>query len=120
HIGRGNRLFEQQEQPLWMRFSDRGGIRYAVNRDHPLVNAFLNILTPDNAAALEEVISVIERSVPLEAIYADYSSTPQLFEETEEINYEGLKGKLEHFYMLIASSGVVDKDSFTRMILGLR
>lgn len=120
HTGRGNRLFEQQEQPLWIRFSDRGGIRYAVNRDHPLVNTFLNTLAPDSALALEDIISVIESSIPLEAIYADYSSTPQSFEETEEITYEELKGKLEHFCMLLASSGAVDKDSFTRMILGLK
>lgn len=120
HTGRGNRLFEQQEQPLWIRFSDRGGIRYAVNRDHPLVNTFLNTLDSDSAAALDDIVSVIERSIPLEAIYADYSSTPQSFEETEEATQEDLRDKLAQFYILLTSSGLVDKDSFTRMILGLK
>jgi len=120
HTGRGNRLFEEQEQPLWIRFSDRGGIRYAVNRDHPLVNAIQDRLDPEIAIAFENILSVIERSMPLEAIYADYSSTPQSFEEKEEVAYEELKDKLEHFYMLLASSGSTDKESFARMILGLK
>ena len=38
YVGRGNRLLEDQEQPLWLRYSDRAGIRYALNRDHPLVS----------------------------------------------------------------------------------
>lgn len=120
HMGRGNRLFEQQEQPLWIRFSDRGGIRYTVNRDHPLVNAFLNTLGSDSATALEDIITVIERSIPLEAIYADYSSTPQSFETITETTYEDIQDKLTHFYMLLTSSGSIDKNNFTRMILGLK
>lgn len=120
YTGRGNRLFEEQEQPLWIRFSDRGGTRYAVNRDHPLVNAFLNTLGSDSAAALDDIVSVIERSIPLEAIYADYSSAPQSFEEMEEPTYEDLRDKLAHFYMLLTSSDSIDRSSFTRMILGLK
>lgn len=120
HTGRGNRLFEEQEQPLWIRFSDRSGIRYAVNRDHPLVNTVQNRLDADSAIVFENILSVIERSIPLEAIYADYSSTPQSFEEKEELTYEELKDKLEHFYMLLTSSGATDKESFARMILGLK
>jgi hypothetical protein len=84
------------------------------------VNAFLNTLNSDSAEALDDIVSVLERSIPLEAIYADYSSTPQSFEETEEATHEDLRDKLAHFYMLLTSSGSVDKDSFTRMILGLK
>jgi hypothetical protein len=84
------------------------------------VDIILNRLDSDNAKTLEDIITVVERSIPLEAIYADYSSTPQSFEETEEISYEELKDRLEHLYMLIASSGPADKENFTRMILGLK
>src|SRR5690606_2782145 len=53
HTGRGNRLFDQQEHPLWVRYSDRTGIRYGVNRDHPLVNTIENKLDPDSRKAFE-------------------------------------------------------------------
>lgn len=120
HTGRGNRLFEEQAQPLWVRFSDRGGIRYAVNRDHPLVRTLQNRIDPQMSGIFENILSVVERSMPLEAIYADYASTPQSFDEKEEIPYEELKNKLEHFYILLISSGPCDKESFARMILGLK
>lgn len=120
HIGRGNRLFEKHEKPLWIRFSDRDGIRYAVNRDHPLVATIQNKLDPDSATVFDSILSVIERAIPLEAIYADYSSAPQSFEEKEAVAYEELKEKLEQFYMLLASSDSIDKEGFARMMLGMK
>lgn len=120
HAGRGNRLFEEQEQPLWVRYSDRTGIRYALNRDHPLVETIENRLDDDSRKAFEDVLLVMERSVPLEAIYADYSSSPQSFEEKAEISHEELKEKLENLYMLVSSSGSQDKESFVRMVSGLK
>ncbi len=120
HSGRGDRLFEDHEQPLWNRYSDREGIRYGIDRDHIMITAFLNGLSPDSAKAFETILSVVERSIPLEAIYADYSSGPQLFEEEDEMMHDELKEKLENIYSLILSSGPVDKESFVRMILGLK
>ncbi len=120
HVGRGNRLFEEQEQPLWVRYSDRAGIRYAVNRDHPLVNNLQDRMDPDHAIVFENILSVIERSIPFEAIYADYSSVPQSFEEKEHITYEDLKERLENLYMLVAASSSDDKERFARMILCLK
>ena len=58
--------------------------------------------------------------IPLEAIYADYSSSPQSFEEKEKISREELRGKLQNIYMLISSTGDQDKESFSRMIFGLK
>lgn len=120
HVGRGNRLFEEQEEPLWVRYSDRTGIRYTINRDHPLITTIESRLDSDSRVAFEDILSVIERSVPLEAIYADYSSSPQSFEEKAATSYEELKEKLQNLYMLISSSGTMDKESFARMIYGLK
>lgn len=120
HTGRGDRLFQEEEEPLWGRYSDRAGIRYAVNRGHPLITAIQSTLDSDVVTAFEAVLSTIERSVPLEAIYADYSSSPQSFEEVAEISYEELKEKFQTIYMLIFSNGSSDKDSVARIISGLR
>ena len=121
YTGRGKRLFEKQEHPLWIRFSDRSGIRYALNRAHPLLNTFLNTLKPDGAATLENIVAIIENSIPVAAIYADYASTPQSFEDKEDITYEDLKNKLTNLWLLINSSGSIDdKNNFRQMILGLK
>lgn len=120
HIGRGNRLFDEHEQRFWERFSDRSGIRYAINRIHPLVIGIESKLDAESRKAFQEILSIIERSVPLEAIYSDYSSSPQNFEEKLEIPYEELKEKIQSLYMLLYSDDLFDKESFMRMICGLK
>lgn len=120
HVGRGNRLFNQDNSPLWIRFGDRTGIRYAINRDHPLIEAIGSKLAPGNEHAFEDVLLVIERSIPLEAIYADYSSSPQSFEEAPETNYTELKEKLQTLYNLMASYEHIDGEGFAKIISGLK
>lgn len=120
HVGRGNRLFDKKEDPLWERHPDRNGIRYFISRNHPLITTIENRLDEDDRTAFEDILSVIERSIPLEAIYADYSSSPQSFEEKEEITYEAMRDKLQNLYMLMSISGTMDKENFARMIYGLK
>lgn len=120
HIGRGNRLFEEHDTPLWVRYSDRPRIRYEVNRDHPLVTGLKNLLDDNNHSVLEDILSVIESSIPLEAIYADYASKPQSFDEDDEISDEELKNKIWSLYTLVVLQGAMDKDSFARMLRGLK
>jgi len=120
HVGRGNRLFEEHDTPLWVRYSDRPRIRYEVNRDHPLVIGLKNLLHDSNHSVLEDVLSVIESSVPLEAIYADYASKPQSFDAADEISDEELKEKISSLYTLVVLNGGMNKDSFARMLSGLK
>lgn len=120
HKGRGDRLFEKSEEPLWLRYSDRDGIRYALNRDHPVIECIENNLPDDAHRALDEVFAVIEKGLPVEAIYADYSSSPQSFEQTQEISREDMREKLENIHMLMSVAGNVDKERFTKSVLELK
>ncbi|MDE2760571.1 MAG: ATP-binding protein [Paracoccaceae bacterium] len=120
HKGRGDRLFEKSEDPLWVRFSYRDGIRYALNKKHPLIQSIKSNLTDDTHKALEEVLTIIENGLPIEAIYADYSSSPQSFELSEKITSEELQEKLEKIYMLMSVSGNVDKERFSKLVLELK
>lgn len=120
HVGRGDRLFEQEEYPLWVRYPERTGIRYAVNREHPLITSLLEALNEDVESAFETVLSVIERAIPLEAIYADYASKPQEFVDKEAITHDELKFRVQSLYVLVTTSSSMDKDAFIRMISGLK
>jgi len=120
HKGRGDQILNNPEGSLWLRYSDREGIRYALNRDHPVIESIENNLPEDIQKALEDVFSVIERGLPIEAIYADYSSSPQLFDKTEEISREGMKKNLENLLMLMSVSGRVDREYFTKVVLELK
>lgn len=120
HAGRGNKLFEKTEMPLWTRYNERNCIRYALNREHPLISSIENHLPEDSKKALEGIFSVIEKDIPIEAIYADYSASPQSFVESEEISREELTEQLKNFYELMSKSATISKDDFTRAVFGLK
>lgn len=77
HRGRGQRLAQEMEAPLWERYADHYGIRYAVNADHPLIAALIAELAPDAAASLRMLIDSIASALPVEMIYSDYSTHPR-------------------------------------------
>ncbi len=120
HLGRGNRLFDPNVQPLWIRYGARPGTLYGVNRDHPLIESFREALAEDSRVLFEDILTVIERAVPIEAIYADYAAAPKSFEEESDIPYEDLKTLIRNLYGLMCSAGSMDKAQFARMIMTLK
>lgn len=119
HTGRGERLFSQQQHPLWIRSVDRSGIRYSVNRNHPLLLALADNVQTDLWNALNNIFSVIESALPIEAIYADYSNTPQQFDEVPEISEEALWDAVVNISELFRVAGDLDKNYFASVILTL-
>ena len=77
HRGRGQRLFQETQAPLWERYADHGGIRYAVNMEHPLITALSGRLGNEDAGALNLLIYSVAASLPVEMIYSDYSTNPR-------------------------------------------
>lgn len=119
HTGRGERLFAQQEQPLWLRYPDRKGTRYGINREHPLLKALTDKADPKMMGSLTHVLTAIESTVPVEAIYADYSNIPQVFEEKPDISYETLQTAIMALAELFRSSGKLDKVRLSSAILAV-
>ena len=84
HRGRGEKLFDEIEAPLWDRYADREGIRFAVNLEHPLVRSLLNRLDEEGARNLRLLMSSIGSSLPVEMIYSDYSTQPRAVKQADE------------------------------------
>jgi hypothetical protein len=116
HTGRGDRLFTQQ-QPVWDRHMDRAGVRYTINRDHPLLNALKENTQPELWIVLSNILDVIENSIPIEAIYADYSSRPQAFEEKPDVSEEYLLNVLTAFSSLFRTKGILDRKRMAAALL---
>jgi hypothetical protein len=57
---------------VWLALKGPKGLQYRINRDHPLIAA-----CRDSAGArpLNAILSIIERSVPIERIWLDVSET---------------------------------------------
>lgn len=77
HRGRGQKLFQETDAPLWERYADHGGIRFAINAQHPLVLSLSSKLQPADANSLRVLIDSIAASLPVEMIYSDYSTHPR-------------------------------------------
>lgn len=119
HTGRGERLFSQQEQPLWLRYPDRKGTRYGINREHPLLLALADKADPQMMSAFNHILDLIQSAVPVEAIYADYSNIPQVFEEKPDISPEQLQQAITAIAELFRTSGELDKAGLSRAILAV-
>jgi hypothetical protein len=58
----------------WNEISDRSGIRFDINRKHPVISSFLHDLEPNQISAFEATLRVIEQSYPAEALYAQMAT----------------------------------------------
>jgi len=77
HRGRGQKLFQETQAPIWERFADHGGIRFAINAEHPLVASLSARLATADAASLHVLLDSIAAALPVEMIYSDYSTHPR-------------------------------------------
>lgn len=56
---------------VWRRIEDRDGIRYEVDREHPVIAAFRSTLDDALVGEFDNVLSVIGASLPIEGVYND-------------------------------------------------
>lgn len=77
HRGRGQKLFQESQAPLWERYASHGGIRYVVNAEHPLITSLCTGLSPTDASTISMLLESISASLPIEMIYSDYSTHPR-------------------------------------------
>ena len=63
--------------PLWERYADKSGIRYALNRTHPLVQRLHGKLDGEGVRHLDLLLESVAASLPVEMVYSDYSTHPR-------------------------------------------
>lgn len=89
HRGRGKKLFEEVQSPIWERYADHDCIRYAVNSGHPLVQKLSARLDDKGRKILDVLRESISSSLPVEMIYSDFSTQPREVKppalETQEV-----------------------------------
>lgn len=85
HRGRGQKLFHEVTAPLWERYADHTGIRYAMNGTHPLIQRLRERLEPEDSHHLNLLIEAVSAALPIEMIYSDYSTNPREITQTREV-----------------------------------
>ena len=68
----------------------------------------------------QEVLTVIEDSIPVEAIYSDYSMTPKGFDEPAKIDSDEILVRLRLLCELLSAERQMDMNSFKEIINRLK
>jgi len=115
HRGRGQKLFQESEAPMWERYADQGGIRFAINAQHPLILSLSEKLHPADANSLRVLLDSIAASLPVEMIYSDYSTHPR------EVSQAAVDGdltldRLRSLKQVLYGDGPGDPDAFLQIV----
>ncbi|MFJ9501559.1 ATP-binding protein [Brevibacillus centrosporus] len=80
---RGKKETDDSKVHVWNRVRTReGGIVYEINRDHPLVE-FASSFDKAEKKKIDQLLSQIERSLPLNQLYIDLTSDERIANENE-------------------------------------
>lgn len=115
HRGRGQKLFHESNAPLWERYGSHDGIRFEINKHHPLVMLLRTRLLPRDADLLLVLIDSISTSLPVEMIYSDYSTHPRNFKRVISDKSEILE-RLKHIRQVLYGDGPGDANDFREIL----
>jgi hypothetical protein len=118
--GRGKKLYDSAPKPVWVRTAGKGTISYSLDREHPLISAVQESLEDYESKKMEEVLSIVEDSVPIESIYADYTVSPQDFEQTSDVERDALLRRLEDVWNILAACQSVSEKSFREVVCSVK
>ena len=119
HQGRGRKIFDEVNEPVWERYADHGKIRYELNRDHTLVQFLEKNMNPELSKNFELFLDAISASVPVEMIYSDFSTHPRDFEQVHLSETEVLE-RLETLKSAIFNGKKPDASTFREFVDSLR
>ncbi|MBY3044852.1 ATP-binding protein [Rhizobium leguminosarum] len=120
HSGRGRKLFEADVMPMWSRYPVNGAISYRPSMDHPLVKTFSQSLSTEQCKHLKTLLQAIGSSIPVEAIYSDYSLSPKDLDEVDPESAEALAEKLSQLREVLDPSRAMSADHFRRIVKSTR
>ncbi|AGH85989.1 MULTISPECIES: ATP-binding protein [Ralstonia solanacearum species complex] len=116
HRGRGQKIFQEIEAPLWERYADHGGIRFAINTEHPVIASLSAKLSPEDADLLRVLVDSISASLPIEMIYSDYSTHPREMSQSTADTGQTLD-RLRSLKQVLYGDGPGDPNAFLQIVL---
>lgn len=119
HRGRGQKLFDETQTPLWERYADHGGIRFAINADHPLITSLGARLSSADAGSLRVLLDSIAAALPVEMIYSDYSTHPRSVSQVAQDEAPRMD-RLKSLKQVLYGDGPGDPKAFFQIVQSTR
>lgn len=118
HRGRGQKLFKEVSSPIWERYADQTGIKYAMNKSHPLVQGLRERLDEQALHHLDLLIEAASAALPIEMIYSDYSTNPREVAQTP--NLQDLRQSLRELRHALWGEAGGDPSAFREIVRSTR
>ena len=115
HRGRGQKLFQESQAPFWERYADHGGIRFAINEQHPLIASLGTRLSSEDVDLLRVLLDSIAASLPVEMIYSDYSTHPREINQRAVDESQTLE-RLKSLRKVLYGDGPGDPNAFLQIV----
>lgn len=115
HRGRGQRLFQETQAPFWERYADHGGIRFAINEQHPIIASLERRLSPEDADLLRTLLDSVAASLPVEMIYSDYSTHPREINQ-RSVDESQTMERLRSLRQVLYGDGPGDAKAFLQIV----
>ncbi len=96
---RGTRQAAGSGLPMWSRITERGRVRYEINRSHPLISALDGLR--GELVEIEPLLLAIEASLPLDTIFSDVGGDPHRLGQ-DDLDHGGLERLLAAFVEAVA------------------
>lgn len=119
HRGRGQKLFQEAQAPIWERYASHSGIKFAVNMEHPLIQSLSSNLNAENLSSFQVLLDSISASLPVEMIYSDYSTHPREVAQTGLDESEILE-RLQKLQHALYGSGPYNSVEFMKIVRSTR
>ncbi len=120
HKKRGQKLFDKSKMPLWLRYASHSGIAYTLNRNHPLIIGSSELVEENDKKKFNEILALIEASLPVEMIYSDYSQTPKEFEKIDDVEEEEILDRLEAVWDILFEAQDISEKEFREIVSVLK
>jgi len=82
---RGKKEISDTTTHVWSRIKGREGVRYQINREHPMANLVGEQLNSHAKKLFEQFLKIVEFGLPLNALYIDLTEDEIFASETENI-----------------------------------
>jgi len=101
---------------VWERTVKHGRIRYVLNRQHPLVSGFVGELDDVDATEFLDVLSMLEATLPLDAIYADVGTNQATIAQDMLEDLTVNERLADAYVQLLRASGTKESDIRSQLL----
>ncbi len=90
--------------PIWTEQHQHNKKSYKINYENPLISSLLNSLDIEIKRNVKEIFSIVESTLPLDAIFADLATEPENVTQNS-VTKEQLKDYAEQYWTIMNDMG---------------